>query len=75
MSARPRRTAVAIDPNTLMTPTEVGAILGCSKWTVHRYCSTGKLGARRVGNRWKISGAHVVTFLTGTDNQPAASAS
>lgn len=67
--------AGAIDPNTLMTPTEVGVILGCSKWTVHSYCRTGKLGARRVGNRWKISGAHVVTFLTGTDNQPAASAS
>ncbi|MFD5089407.1 helix-turn-helix domain-containing protein [Amycolatopsis thailandensis] len=60
-----------IDPTAWMSPREVGEIIGKSKWTVHTMCKNGVLGARRVGNRWKISGAHVIALLTGTDNQAA----
>jgi len=70
---RPEPTVLAgIDPAAWMSPREVGELIGKSKWTVHTMCKDGVLGARRVGNRWKISGANVIVLLTGTDNQAAS---
>lgn len=64
-----------IDAATLYTPRQVGEFIGVSKWTVHAMCARGDIRARRVGNRWKISGANVTEFVTGADNQPTADAS
>lgn len=67
--------ATCIDATVWLTPRQVGEIIGKSKWAVHAMIRGGHLGARRIGNRWKISGAHVNALLTGADNQPAADAS
>jgi excisionase family DNA binding protein len=64
-----------VNPTALYTPRQVGEFIGVSKWTVHAMCARGDIRARRVGNRWKISGANVAEYVTGADNQPAADAS
>ncbi|RSN60498.1 hypothetical protein DMH01_14395 [Amycolatopsis sp. WAC 04182] len=60
-----------IAPTAWLSPREVGEIIGKSKWTVHSMCRNGTIGSRRVGNRWKISGAHLIELLTGSDQSDA----
>ncbi|WP_410646173.1 helix-turn-helix domain-containing protein [Amycolatopsis sp. cmx-4-54] len=68
----PSAIETGIAPTAWLSPREVGEIIGKSKWTVHAMCRNGVLGSRRVGNRWKISGAHVNELLTGSDKPSVA---
>ena len=61
-----------INPTAMLSPAEVGQIIGKSEWTVRRMLDRGEIGFRQVGNRRKVTGAVLIQFLTGV---PMASAS
>lgn len=61
-----------INPTAMLSPAEVGKVIGVSEWTVRRMLDRDELACRRVGNRRKVTGAVLIAYLTG---QPMASAS
>lgn len=54
-----------INPTAILSPAEVGAIVGKSAWTIRRMLDRGELAFRQIGSHRRITGAVLIAFLTG----------
>lgn len=50
---------------------EVANILGVTHRTVWNYVKAGKIPAKMVGGKWKVSEANLTAYVNGVDNQPS----
>lgn len=52
----------------LYTLTELEGILGVTHRTLLEYVKQGKLKARKIGGKWKVTEANLKEFINGAEN-------
>lgn len=55
----------ALQDLTLYTVTELEPVLGVSAQTIKRYIKSGKLPAKKIGGKWKVTRADLEKFISG----------
>lgn len=55
----------ALSDLTLYTVSELTGTLGVSAQTIKRYIKSGKLPARKIGGKWKITRGDLERFISG----------
>lgn len=53
----------SLKENGFLTPTEIATILEIHPHAIHKYLSTGRLPAQKVGRRWQIRLEDAQTFI------------
>lgn len=63
MTDKNKKKTAELDDLKLYTLTEIETVLGVTHRTLLTYVSTGKLKARKLGGRWKVTKADLKEFI------------